>query len=442
MKRLALLLLLAAGQDSPPRVASFACDVSPPAGSPMAGGLLKAVESVEAPLLAKGLVLEEGRARYVLCALDWCRLHNESFDLFRKKISAAVETPESNVAVHCLHQHDAPVADTGAQRALDAVPGAPKHLDLADLEKAAGDVAAAARAALPKLRPFTRVGYGRAKVEGVASTRRILTDDGKIRVRSSYTKDPSLHAAPEGKIDPWIRTVTLLDGAKPLARLHYYACHPQNNYGDGIADPDMFEPVRARFEKEEGIPHLYFAGCGGDVTVGKYNVGTPGEVRARLVERLSTGIRGAIADTRTAPVSGLGWKVAEVRFPPKAELSEESLRKRMADAALDAPTRVKAAWGLSWLDRLKAKPAVEVSRLRLGPVWILHLPGECFVEYQLWAQGVRPDDFVAVAAYGDGGTGYVCTDEAFQQGGYEPTVSHVGPPTERLLKEAIANLLR
>jgi len=55
---------------------------------------------------------------------------------------------------------------------------------------------------------------------------------------------------------------------------------------------------------------------------------------------------------------------------------------------------------------------------------------------------VRPDRFVAVAGYGEGGPGYICTDEAHAEGGYEPTQSMVAPPTESLLKSAIAELLK
>lgn len=84
---------------------------------------------------------------------------------------------------------------------------------------------------------------------------------------------------------------------------------------------------------------------------------------------------------------------------------------------------------------------LDVSSYRLGPATILHLPGEAFVEYQLYAQSLRPNDFVAVAAYGQLGTGYICTDKAFAEGGYEPTQSFVGPPTESLLKASIRQLL-
>ncbi len=49
---------------------------------------------------------------------------------------------------------------------------------------------------------------------------------------------------------------------------------------------------------------------------------------------------------------------------------------------------------------------------------------------------------VAVAAYADLGTGYICTDKAYDEGGYEPSATKVGRGSEAQLKEAIVDLLR
>jgi len=425
------------------RVAVFECDATPPPGHPACGGWIAPLDEVEAPLLLKGVVLADARTRYVVASLDWCRLHNGAYDLFRRKMADAAGVPETQVAVHCIHAHDAPLADTEAQRLLDRVPSAPPHLDLRFMDQVTDRAAAAVRAALPRLRPFTHVGVGQAKVEKFASTRRVFIE-GKIHVRSSATKDPAIRDAPEGKIDPWLRTVTLFEADRPILRMHYYASHLHNNYGDGKADPDVAGLARAAMEKLEGIPHLYFSGCGGDVTLGKYNVGPPEEVRRQLAERLVAGMKGAIAATQRTPVSEIGWKTVEVRLPLREDggFDKETLRKQLGDAAERPERRLKAALALAWRERATARPGIHASRLRLGPATILHLPGEPFVEFQLYAQSTLPDGFVAVAANGEGGPGYICTDGAFSEGGYEPTMSVVAPPTEALLKEAIRELLR
>jgi hypothetical protein len=73
----------------------------------------------------------------------------------------------------------------------------------------------------------------------------------------------------------------------------------------------------------------------------------------------------------------------------------------------------------------------------------LHLPGEAVIEYQLFAQQLDPDRFTAVAAYGDYGTGYVCLEEHYAQGGYEAShrASRVAPKTEVVLKAAIRQVM-
>ena len=56
--------------------------------------------------------------------------------------------------------------------------------------------------------------------------------------------------------------------------------------------------------------------------------------------------------------------------------------------------------------------------------------------------GLSELDHVAVDGYGEGGPGYICIDAAIAEGGYEPTASLVGPPSESTLKAAIEELLK
>jgi hypothetical protein len=64
------------------------------------------------------------------------------------------------------------------------------------------------------------------------------------------------------------------------------------------------------------------------------------------------------------------------------------------------------------------------------------------VEYQRFAEQLKPKDgFLAVAAYGDVGTGYICTAKAYAEGGYEPSASHLGRESEGVLKAAIRKVL-
>jgi hypothetical protein len=131
-------------------------------------------------------------------------------------------------------------------------------------------------------------------------------------------------------------------------------------------------------------------------------------------------------------------------LPPAAHLDEAKLEAVVNDRSKAAHERCEAATELVWLRRCHAREKIDVSCLHLGKARVIHLPGELFVEYQLAAQQLRPDLFVATAAYGDYAPGYIGTEVAYSEGGYEtgPKASLVAPSVEHILMDAIKRLLR
>ncbi|MDZ7616758.1 MAG: hypothetical protein U1E05_07125, partial [Patescibacteria group bacterium] len=236
---LALLLAMAvffapdrpvrAAEDVKLRVATFQADVTPPLGSFIYG--LERLETIEHPLLAKGIVLDDGRRRYVLCAIDYCIVSNGTHHLFRRKLADAVGTDVACVAVQTTHVHTAPLVDQGVAEILKTMKDPPPYYDLAIYDKIADRLAAAAKESLAGLRPCNQMGAGQAKVERVASSRRVPDAAGKLHWRgSSSGRKAELRDLPEGHIDPFLKTITLAHDGKPLVRMHYYATHPQSFY--------------------------------------------------------------------------------------------------------------------------------------------------------------------------------------------------------------------
>jgi hypothetical protein len=424
------------------RVATFAADVTPRLGEGPCIGFMPQVLRVEHPLYAKGVVLTDAGGTYVLCALDYVGVCNDTYDLFRKTIAAAAGTAPGRVAVQSLHQHTAPCLDANGQQLLYRDKPVRLSNDLEFAAQTAGKVADAVREAAKKTRRVTHVGTSRAKVERVASNRRVVRPDGSIAVRLSACKDPLLRQAPEGLIDPWLRTITFFDGGARVAQLHYYATHPQSFYGDGRITYDVPGIARERLEKESKVFQVHFTGCGGNVAMGKYNDGTPA-ARAALSERLYEAMARAAAHGERQPVTRIAWTTKAVEFPPRTEpeFSADACRKVLGQADKPFPERLKAAMLLAWIERVRSGRAVELSCLALGGVKIVHLPGEPFVEFQLAAQKAVPDSFVAVAGYGDCPMWYYGPDRIYtDRGGYEQTWSFTGP-CERRINDAVAELL-
>ena len=426
------------------RLAVFDIDVTPPIGFHMAYDPV--VAHWELGLQARGIVLLGADEPIALCAFDWIGISNEAHDAFRDAIARAAGTTRERVAVHCLHQHDAPACDFTTEKILrDNGLELSRHDGdfprevLARLEEAVA-------AALPKAQPVTHLGLGEAEVFEVASNRRILGPDGKVRaMRFTACGDPNLRAEPEGVIDPMVSVISLWNEEKPVAVLSYYACHPQSYYRTGIPNPDF--PGLARFFRQLAVPaalHVHFTGPGGNIGAGKYNDGSP-ENRLVLAERLADGMRRAWESTEKTPIApgDVNWGVAPVALPLPEYLSLERFQNELTQG--DDPTAFLSgnASKLAWIQRCAEGHKIDVTCLSLGNGRILNMPGELFVEYQLTAKEEGDGLFVAMAAYGNYAPGYIGTVAAYEEGGYETSerASNVSPEAEAVLMAAIKQLL-
>ncbi|MDG1896395.1 MAG: hypothetical protein P8J37_15945 [Fuerstiella sp.] len=451
MKHFALALIAASLLQSSPElqgadglhVATFSADITPPLGQPVGLGFIPTLETAEFPLLVRGIMLQDAGTSCVICTLDWMEVHNESYDFLREQIGEAAGVDASHVAVHCLHQHTAPAISTAAQR-LQLDETDPRRVATAEyLLNVSKNIAAAIHKSQSSWQTVTHIGTGRARVERVASNRRIERPDGSIQGRGSNTgASPGLRELPEGLIDPWVRTISLKNRKGPVVQMHYYASHPQSFYGDGRASYDVPGIIRENMEQNSPAFQMYITGCGGDVAFGKYNDGSP-QTRDQLAARLRSGTERSIADLKHNPVGPLAWSIESIQFPSRndADFSEAHNRRILNNPQAGDSKRRKAAICLAWIERCRSEHPVELSCLSIGRVKMLHLPGEPFVQYQLAAQQFRPDRFVCVAGYGDCGMGYIGGDRIFtDRGGYEQTYAFAGP-CEDIFTAAIQKLL-
>src|SRR5881628_3676430 len=292
------------------RLASFDVDATPPIGSRMAYDPV--TNRWDLGLRARGLVLVGAGEPIVLCAVDWIGIANEGHDAFQSALARAAETSPRRVAVHTLHQHDAPDCDFSAERILKEAGLDPRQFDGRFQRQVISNLESAVRQSLPRAQPVTHLGLGDARVEKVASNRRILGTDGKVRAtRWTATPDPAVRAEPEGTIDPTVSLVSFWNGERPVAVLSYFATHPQSYYRTGFPNPDF--PGIARFFRQLNVPaalHIHFNGAGGNIGAGKYNDGSP-ENRFLLAERLADGMRRAWDDTKRQPISAgeVSWTI-------------------------------------------------------------------------------------------------------------------------------------
>ncbi len=424
------------------QIARFRFDVTPPRGHSLCGGWIKPVAGVDDPLEAIGYVLLGWGKPIVVCVVDWTGLLNGAHRRWCQALAEAAGTTLDRVAVHCVHQHNAPFACWDSQEIVSAYPELPHIIEPGFFERCLDQGRAAVRNALQRTRSVTHVAVGEALVDRVASNRRIVGLNGKVvSQRGSSSRSPAAHRYPEGLIDPVLKTVAFYDGDEKLVASHYYACHPMSYYGDGRVSADFCG--LARKERQRAEPqcwHLYFNGCGGNIGAGKYNDGSKAR-RTVLMRRMLQGMVSAEQQLKPEPIHSLGWTTSEVPALANEAFDLVALERQIADPSQSVVNRNRPSYAVAWLRRVVARQPIAISALHVNQASLLHLPAECFVEYQLRAQASVPERFVACAGYGDGGPWYIPTKEAFPQGGYAVSVSWSGAGTDALLSEGIAALL-
>lgn len=420
LRRVAKALFMA-----PLRVGTFRAEVTPRLGQLVYSGAFRPATSLETPLFIKGFVLSgllEQRGAsgtVVVAAIDWCEIRNESYDVWCNALAQAAGTRPDCVLLSSVHQHDTPLGDVGAQRILASAGESSVICDLEFHHRCVQAAASAVAQAMQRARPATHLGIGQARVEQIASNRRVELPDGRVTFnRYSGRNDELYRHLPEGEIDPMLRCITLWEHETPLLTLSAYATHPMSVYGTGAIHYDFVGMARERREQDD--PHvlqIYASGCSGDVTAGKYNDGAP-QHRDHLAERLHTAMRAAWEASERVPLERAACRVAPLVLPHREApgLTVQDLERDLADTTLTLQRRAMAAVGLSARRYRPLGHKCDIRCLDLGPAKVVLFPAEAFVRYQLAAQTMRPDATVLALGYGECAPGYIPTEQATREG--------------------------
>lgn len=453
---------------------TFRVDVTPPIGDYLCGGLHTTSIGVEQRIDLRGMVLTHGGTRYVLAVIDFCYLCGRSNDRLHRALADAAGVPVSQVVACSNHIHDVPLIDEEPHAIVQDLAGLPIHNEAwfaALLER----IAAAVRAALAEPGvPVSHVGISWAPVVEFASTRRVIDANNRAHTRYSKCMDPVLKSAPEGAIDPLLRQVTLYTtasgeskaapsqaaftafnqespakgndprGPVPVACLQSYASHPQVSDGRRLVSGDTVGVARDLFAAAfPNLTQVFFDGCGGDITAGKYTTRLGERDRLYFGVRLADAMIAAHKAAAPEPLTSVSWSDHTLTLPlAPVHVSEAELLKDLRDPAVPHNVKYLRAMKLDRIARKIDEYPYRLTALRLNDIALLHLPAEPLLEYQNFTHahyGAR----LMVNGYGDSFLKYVATDQCFVQGGYEvdPWWTEIQPGAEALIKGGIRRVM-
>ena len=392
---------------------------------------------VSTPIYARALVCDNGQTRLAVVTADICYVLKDLVDTVRETVYAKTEIPGENVLICATHSHSGP---------SETLRGAPE--DRQRLKTFLADrIVEAIAEATDNLRP-AKVGFAYGELQGVTRNR---------QQNNSTVVDPQVG----------VLRVQEADSRDIIATLINFTGHPvilgAENYLLSGEYPGQAEQT---VEDVLGGVALFTQGACGDVTV--HRSGPP----FKEVERVGRVVAGEVV--KTAELIGVTDDATLLsRFQPielglrarpsvaETEAGLAAARKSLADAeAASAPpeelAKLKEAAHQANRDALLAAylegraAAYDAAGhgstqvMQIGPLVIVGIPGELFVEYALEMKqrvGQAKGRPLIVVGYANDLIGYIITPRAKYTGGYEQRVARVDEHAGRALTEASMQLV-
>ncbi len=369
------------------RAAARSVDITPEPGAIIVGfGSRESTEGRD-PLQASVLVVRDGARVVALVTLDLPGIFEWHASQIRTLVSSRTGAAYDDVIVAASHTHSAPMLgdDAWSRDVVDAI-------------------GRAAAEAASELEPVSAT-YGEDRI-GFDVNRRLVVD-GVALSRPN----------PSGPHDPRVRVIALEHGGAPRAIVAHAVCHANVLRGVESTRISADFPGEARRALAElGAPVLFANGSAGDVRpnrvddAGEFRVGGDADL-VELGAELAEATRRAMQDARTLPASPIASAHATL-FVPRVDGGER---------------------------------AIELGAIRIGPIVLLTIPGEPFVEIGLaieerLAETLGDDAIAIVLGYANGYADYIVTEDAARYGGYEVERAILAPSASIAIEDTLVEL--
>ena len=447
-------------------------DITPAPGTPQGGwGAQTKQRSVGAdlPLYATALVLAGSGQKAAIVDVDAIGFDAEWTTKILDAIAGLSGLPREHIRFSCTHTHSGPntfripLLTEGRDMALAYLGNLPIQI--------AGAVWQAMQTMIP-----VRMAAAKGNCD-INVNRRVRLPDGRVVMGRNW----------QGAVDRTVRVLRIDDlEERPFATIVHYACHPTTQaWQDQHVTPDYPGMMKKVVEEQLGGTCLFLQGATGcigprrgftgDVSVyrklGKIlgleaakvalNVETlPRE--ERLVGVQPSGAMIALYDDvprePEAPALAVRSRFLELplkQWPPPAELEAELATLRHQVERLRAsgdPEELRAVTARATQVNMRAEMARQhhgkthlawqLQGIRIGPVALVAIPGEPFIEISQQIEGASPFEHTLFSGYSNGGFGYMPVPEAYPEGGYEVEISPFSPDAAGIVVDETLVMLR
>ena len=385
--------------------------ITPPVGTSLAGYFHDRVSTgVHDDLLAKALVLDNGRKKVAIVVCDLLWIQGEQVRRVRELALKAAGIPPENIMVSCTHTHTGP--ETRVKRPM--VP-----INEAYIERLPQLIADSIIRAEANLQPAV-LRLGEEYEDRISFNRRFLMKDGSVAFNPGKMNPDII--GPVGPTDPQLNVLRVdHEDGSPMAIIANFSMHPDVMTGCEISADFPGESSRIVSSLYESKPMvMYMQGACGNLNQldvsNSVNQNGPKEV-TRLSRVLAGKTLAASELSQPMGCEDLGSisRKLPIKYHP---LTEELKAKAKAAGGRGDFEKAQAELIASYeLDGKSA--AVEVQAIRIGDTAVVGIPGEYFVEYGLSIKEWSPFDQTFISELANAAFGYIPTLDAFYPGTYE-----------------------
>lgn len=391
-------------------------DITCPVGIPLIGSYGKPSENILDPLYARVMVLDDGTNTIAIVSADLLYTPLEEITgVVRKIVKDKIGIPAQNILVCATHTHSGPEVFTRSkiprQNRMDE-----SQIDREYLHTINKKIADSVVSAYKSMRRV-RIGVSKGQLPEIIFNRRTINTAGKavmtfsitpevaasrsIRTDSSgYTRVEFVLAQDNlkfGPVDPDLYVIRAEDMDGNIAgSIVNFGCHPVCIYPDlpTTISADYPGDASGLVELAEGGTCLFTLAPAGNIV--------PLQRGEKAHRQIGTAIAGEalrqLQFVRTTDEVTLKALAKTIKLPVKKTTSVET--DKHGDAAEAITT--------------------EIGVLQIGDLYILALPGEILVEIGLEIKKLTQPDNLVIISLGNDTVGYVCHEQAYEQGGYEP----------------------
>ena len=424
---------------------AFKVDLVPPFPTKMAGYFDRhdSFTGVDTPIYARALVCSNDEMTLGVVVVDLCYVTRELTDLVRVAIQKKTGIPSENILISATHTHSGPSGFAGSQLGRLGE-GEDNKLTNFLVKQITQSVVKAHKEKGP-----AHIGFAYGHLDSLTRNR---------QQNNNEVIDPQVG----------VLKVQKKDSREMIAVLANFTGHPVILGGNNLLLSSEYPGQACRTVEESlGGVALVTQGACGDITMHR-NGSIPEEVTRigrilggeiiKTTESISVSednelfsqVKAVKVEAREMPT--LKEAAANIKARKQAlEDAKETERSKIIISDLQrevnaANTTFMVAQKLTeFPDTLEHSTNTSIQVSQIGPMVMVAIPGEMFVEFQLeMKQRIHQDTgkSAVIVGYANDYIGYIITPRANETGGYEKAISKVSHTAGRTLTEAAIGIVR